>query len=122
MKKSIIAVIIVIVLIVPLFIFIINRVQLQSFRENGYQLVDSARKYIRLHGEEDTTFDFPNNYKGLDYKGEIPDGGTLIIKDGRIKLFVYKDKNCLKKEFDIDEVATGKLITNNDRSKDCEIK
>lgn len=103
---------------IPIINDIIEKANMEAFRDTGYGLVESAQIYFakNLEGNIDTTFTFPNDYNGLMFKGEVPKGGTLKIQGRQTELFVYNDKYCASKGLDTDIVSVGKLEKNSDGS------
>ncbi|MBQ9181102.1 MAG: type II secretion system protein [Bacilli bacterium] len=113
------------VITIPLINDIIEKSRMEAFRDTGYGLVESAHIYFakNLENTTDKIFEFPNNYDGLQFKGEVPKGGTLEINGKKTQLFVYNSKYCASKGFTTDIVSVGKLETQADGSViGCDVK
>ena len=95
----------------------IENARKESFRNSAYGLVKAAEKSCALRllnedGEvEAVVYNFTeNDYDGLDFKGEVPKGGTIEVDENcNVTLAFHNDNWCARKEIGSTDVVLTDL-------------
>jgi len=106
----------------PIINDILENVRMEAYRDTGYGILDSANIYITKNLETtdlNKTFEFPDNYEGLHFKGEVPKGGYLKVDGNKTELFIYNDKFCASKSLSEEKIKVEKLEDNNGTITGC---
>ena len=117
---ELLGVVVVLVMILLIAIPTINRLRdetkRKAFENSAYGIIKAGDLYYsrkEMMGEEleDTLFEFPNNIGELEFSGDIPKNGSMIVTDsGEIGLAISNGKYCITKEFNSSDVKVTKNV------------
>lgn len=114
---TLIVIAIVSLIVTPIILNFMNDASYGSARNSAYGLLDAAKSYHTLEMEDkgvtnSVTITFPNAIDKFEYKGKIPESGTLVIDaDGKTVLQAKIGKYCATKEKTTDKVTITKFVT-----------
>lgn len=105
------------IIVVPLVINTIQKLKKEAFLNSSYGLVASSEygyniKVLNGEGAFETMYRYENNTQintfgniNIEYKGNKPNYGTLLINDlGQVSVALYKDGYCITKAYEQSEL------------------
>lgn len=99
---------------VPMIMNVVETSKRGTIKNSASGIVDAARNYHALEMEDKgvntkVTIVFPEAGKMLEYNGEDPDQGTVVIEpDGKVALAVMFGDYCAKKDKSTDKITVEK--------------
>ena len=97
---------------VPVVMNIITKARKSAFKDSAYGIIKAAELYYAdklLEPEgivNDKIFTFPNAIDGLEFDGDVPESGSImILADGNIGMAITSGKYCIKKDFLTNELT-----------------
>ena len=104
---------------VPVVMNIIGKANKSAFKDSAYGLLKAGELFytdslLENAGlAQETTFTFPNNIEGLEFKGSKPSKGSMTVrKDGKVSMAISNGKYCVTKGFDDEDVTISDDIEN----------
>ena len=104
---------------VPVVMNIINRANKSAFKDSAYGILKAGELFYTdqlLENAglmEETTFNFPDDIEGLEFKGSKPSKGSMTVrKDGKISMAITNGKHCVTKGFEDEDVTITDDVTN----------
>lgn len=105
---------VIVLIAVPMIMDVIENSKMGTIKNSASGIVDAARQYHALEMEDkgvttNVTITFPETEKTLEYDGEDPDWGTVVIEpSGKVSLALMYGKYCASKAKSTDKITVIK--------------